>query len=159
MPIYGEYIVSTINQGRPARRAGQIAGAAVLAAVSGWLALDYLADAPLPGVADAVAVPVQVTHPAPALLNVAAGASTTTLQSNPPASRAARPRAKRPAVDSVIGEAPLSGSDQGAPATTDLAWQTPGLEASSSTLLPPPVAMLAAVCALQKKLADTTQTH
>jgi len=156
--IYGEFIMSTIRQGKTPRRFAQIAGATVLAAVSGWLALDYLGDTPLPGVADAAAVPVEVMQAAPASFNsVAAGATTTTLVSTPPR-RSAKAKVRRAPAEPVIAEATAAAAVPASAGQVEAAGQTAGTT-QAFLFLPPPVAMLAAACAIQQKLAEGAQVY
>lgn len=149
--------MSAINQGRPPGRFAKIAGATALAAVSGWLALDYLGDTPLPGVADAVAVPVLQTTPA-TFNSVVAGSTTSTVLPGMPPRRVAKARTRRAVADPLSAEASPTEAIAIDAVPADPVAQTLGAP-QPMMILPPPVAMLAAACALQQKLVEAAQVH
>jgi hypothetical protein len=151
--IYGEFVMSIIHQGKTPRRLGQIAGAAVLAAVSGWLALDYLGDAHLPG----VAVPVEVLQAAPAGFNSVVAGATTTRASLPPR-RSVKARTRRVPANPAVAEASPALAAPAGVGQVEASGQTVGA-VQPFVFLPPPVAMLAAACAMQQKLAEGAQVY
>lgn len=144
-----------ISQTKQTRRRAQIATGALIAAFSGWLAMDYLGEAPLPGIADAAVVPVVSALAAPAPVSA--------------------PHAVMPAVDrkpirrivkartQVHDESPDGHSEvptchsTSAPTT---ASETPLMATATPQPLAgmlPPVAMLMAACALQQQLLAAVQ--
>lgn len=151
-------MVSTRYPFKAPRRLLQIAGATVLAAVSGWLALDYLGAARVPGVADAVALPVEMTPVMPAAFKSVVAAATSTVRSGTQSMPRAQARTRRAPVKEVIAEA---SSAVAAPAGAETAEATGSAVSvvQPQMILPPPVAMLAAACALQQKLAEAAQVH
>jgi hypothetical protein len=158
MSIYREFMLTAIVQGNTPRRLKQIAGATALAAFSGWLAMDYLSESALPVVASAAAVPV-------AALPVSAEVATTRVSAVPGPSignktvrRVARSRAE---THPETLAAPLSAVAASSPGVDAGPAETTGQPVTAQPLagLPPPVAMLMAACALQKKLAASVQVR
>lgn len=157
MSIYREFTLTAIFQGNTPRRLIQIVGATALAAFSGWLAMDYLSESALPVVASAAAVPV-------AALPVSAEAAPSSV------SAVSRPAVGAKTVRRVARSRAEAHPETLSASLSAVAATPPGVDAAPAETtgqsvmapqagLPPPVAMLMAACALQKKLAASVQVR